>query len=89
MKSSRPRWLRSLRLVEPDLDHLNPDPSLRQQHLCGLNIIWGLQSDSPGHWSSGWLYEPQDGVTCYIIAELTTLYTISARLSRGPPPWPY
>jgi hypothetical protein len=52
----------ALGLAEPELDHLNPDPSLRPQHLCGLNIIWGLQSDSLGHRSSGWLYEPQDGV---------------------------
>ena len=53
-------------------------------YLCGLNIIWGLQPDSLGHWSSSWLYEPQNGVTCDITAELTTLYTIS-RVYRGVP----
>src|SRR6516165_12642975 len=48
---------------QPDLDTLNPNPSLRQRHLCGLTIMWGLQPDSPGHWTGGWLYDPQDGVT--------------------------
>ena len=43
---------------QPDLDHLNPDPSLRQRHLCGLTIIWGLQPDGPSHWTGGWLYDP-------------------------------
>ena len=38
---------------QPDIDRLNPDPALRQRPLCGLTIIWGLQSDSPGHWSNG------------------------------------
>ena len=70
---------------QPDLDHLNPDPSLRQRRLCGLTIIWGLQPDSPGHWSSGWLYDPQDGVTYDITAELTAPNTISARVYRGVP----
>ena len=43
---------------QPDLDHLNPDPLLRQRHLCGLTIIWGLQPDGPSHWTAGWLYDP-------------------------------
>jgi len=70
---------------QPDLDHLNPDPSLRQRHLCGLTIIWGLQPNSPGHWSSGWLYDPQDGVTYDVTTELTAPNTISARVYRGVP----
>lgn len=68
-----------------DRDRLNPDSSLRQRHLCGLTIIWGLQPNSPGHWSSGWLYDPQDGVTYDVTAELTAPNTISARVYRGVP----
>jgi hypothetical protein len=26
---------------QPDVDRLNPDPTLRQRPLCGLTIIWG------------------------------------------------
>jgi uncharacterized protein (DUF2147 family) len=68
-----------------DVDHLNPDPKLRQRPLCGLTIIWGLQPKGPGHWSSGWLYDPQDGVTYDVAAELTAPNTISARVYRGIP----
>jgi uncharacterized protein (DUF2147 family) len=70
---------------QPDLDYLNPDPALRQRHLCGLTIIWGLQPEGPGHWSNGWLYDPKDGTTYNVTAELITPNTISARVYRGDP----
>jgi uncharacterized protein (DUF2147 family) len=70
---------------QPDLDILNPEPSLRQRHLCGLTIIWGLQPGAPGHWAGGWLYDPKDGVTYDVNAELTSPTTISARVYRGVP----
>jgi uncharacterized protein (DUF2147 family) len=70
---------------QPDLDTRNPDPSLRQRHLCGLTIIWGLQPAAPRHWSGGRLYDPKDGVTYDVNAELTTPTTISARVYRGAP----
>jgi uncharacterized protein (DUF2147 family) len=72
---------------QPDVDRLNPDPALRQRPLCGLTIIWGLQPDSPGHWSNGWLYDPQDGNTYDLTAELTAPDRISARVYRGVPPF--
>jgi hypothetical protein len=68
---------------QPDLDHLNPDPSLRQRHLCGLTIIWGLQPDGPSHWTGGWLYDPKDGVTYDVTAERSTA---ELRKSRGTTP---
>jgi uncharacterized protein (DUF2147 family) len=68
---------------QPDLDTLNPEPSLRQRHLCGLTIIWGLQPGAPDH--GGWLYDPQDGVTYNVTAELVSPTTISARVYRGDP----
>ena len=69
----------------PDLDIRNPNPSLRQRHLCGLTIIWGLQPAAPRHWTGGRLYDPKDGVTYHVNAELTTPTTISARVYRGAP----
>jgi len=68
-----------------DLDTVSPGASLRQRHLCGLTIIWGLQPNGSGHWSSGWLYDPQDGVAYVVIAELTAPDTMSARVYRGVP----
>jgi uncharacterized protein (DUF2147 family) len=68
---------------QPDLDIHNPNSSLRQRRLCGLTIMWGLQPASPGHWRGGWLYDPQDGVTYDVNAELTSPTTMSARVYHG------
>ncbi len=68
---------------QPYLDTLNPEPSLRQRHLCGLTIIWGLQPGAPDHWIGGWLYDPRDGVTYNVTAEMVSTATISARVYRG------
>jgi uncharacterized protein (DUF2147 family) len=70
---------------QPDIDHLNPDPALRQRHLCGLTIIWGMQSNGQGQWSNGWLYDPKDGITYNVTAELTSPSIITARVYRGTP----
>jgi uncharacterized protein (DUF2147 family) len=67
----------------PDLDYRNPDPALRQRHLCGLTIIWGLQPHGQNHWSNGWLYDPKDGSTYNVTAELTSPSKITARVYRG------
>lgn len=69
----------------PDLDYRNPDPALRQRHLCGLTIIWGMQPNGHDHWSNGWLYDPKDGITYNVTAELTSPSIITARVYRGIP----
>ena len=68
---------------QPDVDHLNPDPALRQRHLCGLTIIWGMQPNGQDHWSNGWLYDPKDGITYNVSAELTSPSIITARVYRS------
>ncbi len=70
---------------QPDLDHRNPDPVLQQRPLCGLTIIWGLQPNGASQWSGGSLYDPEDGATYDVTAELTDPNTISARVYRGTP----
>jgi uncharacterized protein (DUF2147 family) len=70
---------------QPDLDDLNPDPALRQRHLCGLTIVWGMAPNGQDHWSNGWLYDPKDGITYNITAELTSPGIITARVYRGTP----
>jgi len=67
---------------QPDIDSLNPDPALRQRHLCGLTIIWDLQPNGQDHWTKGWLYDPKDGITYNVDAELTSPSTITARVYR-------
>jgi uncharacterized protein (DUF2147 family) len=70
---------------QPDIDYLNPNPALRQRHLCGLTIIWGMQSNGQEQWSNGWLYDPKDGITYNITAERTSPSIITARVYRGSP----
>jgi uncharacterized protein (DUF2147 family) len=67
------------------LDKKNPDPLLRQRPLCGLTIFWGLRPSGPGRWTDGWFYNPDDGKTYKISAELKSADTIEARIYLGIP----
>jgi len=51
--------------------------------LCGLTIFWGLRSSGPGRWPDGWFYNPDDGDTYNISAELRSADTIDARIYLG------
>ncbi len=43
------------------LDTKNPDLASRRRHVLGLEILHGLTESSPGVWSGGDLYSPDDG----------------------------
>jgi uncharacterized protein (DUF2147 family) len=68
-----------------DRDKHNPDPALRQRPLCGLTIIWGLRSTGPRRWRGGRFYNPDDGKTYNISAELTSADALIARIYLGFP----
>jgi uncharacterized protein (DUF2147 family) len=63
-----------------DRDKDNPDPALRQRGLCGLTILWNLQPDGPNRWKEGWFYDPDDGKTYRVTAELQSPDGITARV---------
>lgn len=44
-------------------DASNPDPALRSRPLLGTDIVKGVREKSPGTWSDGRLYNPDDGRT--------------------------
>jgi uncharacterized protein (DUF2147 family) len=67
------------------IDKKNPEPSLRQRPLCGLTIFWGLRTSGPDRWAGGWFYNPDDGKTYNISAELKSADTIEARIYVGIP----
>lgn len=67
------------------LDKKNPDPALRQRPLCGLTIFWGLRPDGPDRWTDGGFYNPDDGETYNISAEIKSADTIEARIYLGDP----
>lgn len=61
-------------------DKHNPDPALRQRGLCGLTVLWNLQPEGPNRWKNGWFYNPDDGRTYKVTAELTSDDLITARV---------
>ncbi|HET6804208.1 MAG TPA: DUF2147 domain-containing protein [Frateuria sp.] len=66
-----------------DRDKNNPDPTLRPRRLCGLTILWGLHSTGPDRWEGGWFYNPDDGKTYNVSAELRSPDLLVARIYRG------
>jgi len=68
-----------------DRDKKNPELALRQRPLCGLTILWGLRPTGPDRWTDGWFYNPDDGDTYNISAELRSADTIDARIYLGDP----
>jgi uncharacterized protein (DUF2147 family) len=78
-------WLRMARdsigrLVRDDK---NPDPVFRQRPLCGLTVLQGLQPAGLDHWNSGSLYNPDDGKTYRVSAELRSADVSVARIYLG------
>ena len=70
---------------QPELDELNPNPALRQRPLCGVTMIGGLRSTGPNSWGGGWLYDPMNGVTYDVSAQVTSADQIVARVYIGIP----
>lgn len=58
-------WLRHpiTRAGLPEADILNKDERLRGRRVCGMPLLGGFVADTPGHWSHGWIYNPDDGET--------------------------
>ncbi|MBV9756224.1 MAG: DUF2147 domain-containing protein [Alphaproteobacteria bacterium] len=80
-------WLERPRNRFGDLirDVENPDPALRRRALCGQTILWGLRPAGPDRWEGGALYNPDDGRTYRVNAELRTADRFVARIYLGVP----
>ena len=80
-------WLEKARDTAGRLvrDDKNPDPIFRERPLCGMTVIQGLKPAELDHWSSGSLYNPDDGNTYRISAELRSADMFVARVYLGVP----
>lgn len=80
-------WLRVARDPQGalNLDKKNPVPALRQRKLCGLTILWGLRPTGSNRWVDGWFYNPDDGKTYSVTAQLESDDVIVARIYVGVP----
>ena len=78
-------WLQTPRDPQGQMnrDKNNPDPALRQRRLCGLTVLWGLRSTGTDRWGGGWFYNPEDGKTYNVSAELRSADLIVARIYSG------
>ena len=68
-----------------DRDKKNPDPALRERKLCGLTVLWGLRPVGADRWRDGWFYNPDDGVTYRVKAQLKSADVLVARVYVGVP----
>ena len=75
-------WLKVPRDSDGELvlDRKNPNPALRNRRLCGLTIITGLRPLGDNLWDSGRFYNPDDGNTYNVLAELVSDDLIVVRL---------
>lgn len=80
-------WLRIPRNAQGELDRdkKNPVPALQQRKLCGLTILWGLRPTGSNRWVDGWFYNPDDGKTYSVTAQLKSDDVIMARIYAGVP----
>jgi uncharacterized protein (DUF2147 family) len=63
-----------------DQDNKNPNTALRNRQLCGLTILWNLQPDGSDRWKDGWFYNPDDGKTYRVTAQLKSSTEMVARI---------
>ena len=69
----------------PDRDEKNPDPSLRDRPLTGLDLFAGFSYDGDGRWSGGTIYDPNSGKTYRCIITWVDSGTLKVRGYVGVP----
>lgn len=85
MLCGRILWLQSPDDAEgkPKRDKNNPDSTLRQRELCGMNVISNLRPTGPDHWDGGRFYNPDSGKTHDLKLSLTASDALEARFYEG------
>jgi len=80
-------WLREPRDAggAPKRDRRNPDVAKRDQPLCGIALIRGLQQTGTGAWERGSIYNPRDGSSYALEAKVRGMDTLDLRGYLGIP----
>ncbi len=61
------------------------NPALRTPEMCGRTIVWGLTRTGDRAWGNGAFFDPENGQTYDLSAEIESFDTISARIYEGIP----
>lgn len=51
-------------------DSSNPDESMRDRNIVGMDIVWGFQEKRKNSWTAGKIYDPENGKTYSCKAKL-------------------
>ena len=51
-------------------DTSNPEESMRDRNIVGMDIVWGFQEKKKNSWSAGKIYDPENGKTYSCKAKL-------------------
>ena len=69
----------------PDRDEKNPESSLRDRPLIGLEIFSGFQYAGDGRWKGGKIYDPNSGKTYRCVVTYVDADTLEVRGYVGVP----
>ena len=69
----------------PDQDEKNPEPSLRDRALIGLDIFSGFHYAGDGRWKGGRIYDPNNGKTYRCVVTFVDADTLEVRGYVGVP----
>ena len=59
------------------------NPALRTPEMCGRLIVWGLTQSGPSQWGGGSFFDPENGNTYNVNADVEAPDRISARIYQG------
>lgn len=62
---------------KPLRDKYNPEPSMRNRLICGVQVLGNLAPQSNGKWGQGWVYDPKIGKSYNVEISLSNPNTLT------------
>ncbi len=68
---------------QPKTDGYNPEPTMRNRPICGLQIMGDLEQISGGGFDNGWVYDPKEGKSYSVALDLIDADTLKMTGYKG------
>jgi uncharacterized protein (DUF2147 family) len=68
---------------QPKTDGYNPEPTMRNRPICGLQIMGDLEKISGGGFDNGWVYDPKEGKSYSVALDLIDSNTMKMTGYKG------